>query len=142
MNSGAVVSRATEPVKPGNSNRTRAILRGLVPVLVAVAIALLPVPTNLKANAWYYFALFIGVIVGLMLEPIPPAAIGLVGVVAAGVLGLVEPKPSDAIRWALSGFSNSSVWLIFAAFMFSLGYEKTGLGRRVGLQSRETGLQR
>jgi L-tartrate/succinate antiporter len=38
-----------------------------------------------------------------------------------------------ALNWALSGFSNSTVWLIFAAFMFALGYDKTGLGRRISL---------
>ena len=37
------------------------------------------------------------------------------------------------MSWALSGFSNSTVWLIFGAFMFALGYEKTGLGRRIAL---------
>jgi L-tartrate/succinate antiporter len=41
--------------------------------------------------------------------------------------------PSAALSWALSGFSNGTVWLIFAAFMFSLGYAKTGLGTRVAL---------
>jgi len=40
---------------------------------------------------------------------------------------------SDALRWALSGFSNGTVWLIFVAFMFSMGYEKTGLGKRLSL---------
>jgi L-tartrate/succinate antiporter len=38
-----------------------------------------------------------------------------------------------ALTWALSGFSNTTVWLIFGAFMFALGYEKTGLGRRIAL---------
>src|SRR5215467_4820895 len=38
-----------------------------------------------------------------------------------------------SLSWALSGFSNSTVWLIFGAFMFALGYEKTGLGRRIAL---------
>jgi di/tricarboxylate transporter len=33
----------------------------------------------------------------------------------------------------LSGFSNTTVWLIFGAFMFALGYEVTGLGRRIAL---------
>jgi L-tartrate/succinate antiporter len=37
------------------------------------------------------------------------------------------------LSWALSGFSNTTVWLIFGAFMFALGYEKTGLGRRIAL---------
>jgi len=44
-----------------------------------------------------------------------------------------KPKPADEIRWALAGFSNSTVWLIFVAFMFALGYEKTGLGKRIAL---------
>lgn len=44
-----------------------------------------------------------------------------------------KPKPSDEIKWALAGFSNSTVWLIFIAFMFALGYEKTGLGKRISL---------
>jgi len=44
-------------------------------------------------------------------------------------------KPAaEAIKWGLSGFSNSTVWLIFAAFMFALGYEKSGLGKRIALQ--------
>src|ERR1035437_1310127 len=40
---------------------------------------------------------------------------------------------ADATKWALSGFSNDAVWLIFAANMFALGYEATGLGRRIAL---------
>lgn len=38
-----------------------------------------------------------------------------------------------ALTWALSGFVNTTVWLIFGAFMFALGYEKTGLGKRISL---------
>ncbi|MDU7191373.1 MAG: SLC13 family permease, partial [Veillonella sp.] len=33
----------------------------------------------------------------------------------------------------LSGFSNAIVWLIFAAFMIGIGYENSGLGRRIAL---------
>ena len=63
-----------------------------------------------------------------MLEPLPPAAIGLIGVTAATMLGSVAPKPADAIKWGLSGFSDGTVWLIFGALTLSTGYEKTGLG--------------
>ena len=43
-------------------------------------------------------------------------------------------NPANAsLSWALSGFANSTVWLIFAAFMFALGYDSTGLGRRIAL---------
>lgn len=117
--------------------------KAIIPVLVAVVIALIPAPEGLSANAWYYFAIFVGVIVGLILEPLPAAAIGLIGVVLIGILGLpfsAEQRadlafsvPSEAIKWVLSGFSNTTVWLIFAAFMLALGYQVTGLGRRLGL---------
>ena len=33
----------------------------------------------------------------------------------------------------LSGFSESTVWLIVGAFVFSIGYRKSGLGRRLAL---------
>jgi L-tartrate/succinate antiporter len=100
---------------------------------VATAIALAPQPRGLAANAWSYLALFAGVIVALVLEPIPPAAVGLVGVTVSAAAGLVAPNPADAIKWALSGFSDGTVWLIFGALVCSTGYEKTGLGRRIAL---------
>ena len=107
--------------------------KALVPVVAGAVLLLLPIPEGLKPNAWYYFALFVAVIIALILEPIPAAAVGLIGVTAATVSLLVVPKPADAIKWALSGFQDGTVWLIFVAFMFALGYEKTGLGRRVAL---------
>jgi L-tartrate/succinate antiporter len=69
----------------------------------------------------------------MIAEPIPGAALGLIGVIMAAVLGLVRPTPAEATSWALSGFANSTVWLIFAAYMFALGYSETGLGRRIAL---------
>jgi L-tartrate/succinate antiporter len=115
------------------------------PLSVAVLIALAPAPHGLPAHAWYYFAIFAGVVVGLILEPFPAAAVGLMGVTATAVLSkwalfspieLARPDFSAAsrsIEWALSGFANSTIWLSFAAFMFAVGYQKTGLGRRIAL---------
>ena len=107
--------------------------KALIPIVAGALLLLLPVPEGLKPNAWYYFALFVTVIIALILEPIPAAAVGMIGVTAATVSLWVMPKPADAIKWALSGFQDGTVWLIFVAFMFALGYEKTGLGRRVAL---------
>ena len=109
------------------------IWKSVLPLILGIIIALLPAPQGLTLTAWYYFAIFTAVILALILEPIPAAAIGFIGVFLVAVLGLAGPKPSDSIRWALSGFSNTTVWLIFGAFMFALGYEKTGLGRRIAL---------
>jgi L-tartrate/succinate antiporter len=119
--------------------------KAIIPIVVAVAIALLPAPNGLAPHAWYFFAIFAGVIVGLMTEPLPGGAVGLIGVTLVTCLApwvlyapaeLAKPgfKPANAaLTWALSGFSNATVWLIFGAFMFALGYEKTGLGRRIAL---------
>ena len=108
-------------------------LKMAIPVLVAVIVALLPTPEGLAVNAQYFFAVFLGVIVGLILEPIPPALIGLVGVAFSATFGLVGESAKASAKWALSGFSNGVIWLIFAAFMFALGYKKSGLGKRIAL---------
>lgn len=68
------------------------IWKAVVPVLVAVVIALLPVPEGLTPNAWNYFALFAGVVVGLILEPIFAAA------VAVSDLVLSPFNPSNTAR--------------------------------------------
>lgn len=111
----------------------RKVINTLIPLAVWGIILLIPVPRGLQPVAWYYFALFSAVIVGLIFEPVPGSIVGLIGVAAAAVLQLIAKKPGDSVKWALSGFSNSTVWLIFIAYMFGLGYEKTGLGRRIAL---------
>lgn len=117
-----------------------------VPTSVAIVFALLPTPAGLPSYAWFYFAIFTGVIAGLIIENLPGAGVGLIGVALVMIFSqfvLFSPeqlakegfKPAaEAIKWGLSGFSNTTVWLIFAAFMFALGYEKSGLGKRIALQ--------
>jgi hypothetical protein len=95
-----------------------------------------PVPSGLAPYAWYFFSIFVGVIVGLVLEPLPGAAVAIIGITVVTVLGrfaLFSPQQlsetgfhpaSAALAWALSGYSNSTVWLIFGAFILALGYEK------------------
>ena len=41
---------------------------------------------GMPQHAWYYFAIFVGVIVGLMFEPLPGGAIGLIGVALVALL--------------------------------------------------------
>lgn len=117
--------------------------KALLPVIVTLVLALIPAPAGCPQHAWYYFAIFAGVITALITEPLPIAAVGIVAVTIVAVLApwvlfspqqLAAPKFNAAnasLNWALSGFSNSSVWLIFGAFMFALGYQKTGLGPRI-----------
>jgi L-tartrate/succinate antiporter len=119
--------------------------RVAIPLAISGVLALFPAPAGLPQHTWYYLAIFAGVVAALVLEPLPGGAIGLIGVTLVGVLArwvllspgeLAQPgfRPENAaLSWALSGFSNGTVWLIFSAFMFALGYDKTGLGRRLAL---------
>ncbi len=118
---------------PSAQSKLRKHWKAIAPVLLWLALLLVPTPTGLSAEAWSYFALFAGVILGLILEPMPAAAIGLVGVAVASAFRYVEPSAASSVSWALSGFSNRTVWLIFGAYVFSIGYGKTGLGRRIAL---------
>lgn len=111
----------------------RRLWRVLLPLLVGALVVALPVPAGLTTEAWRYFAVFLAVIVSLITEPIPGATAGLIGITLATTLLLVAPRPVDSIRWALTGFADGTVWLMFVAFMFALGYAKTGLGRRIAL---------
>lgn len=116
-----------------------------LPLLTTLVLLCLPTPEGLAPYAWHFFAVFAGAIVGLILEPLPGAVVGLTAVVII-TLGsewlLFSPEqqaaanfnlPAMSFKWAVSGFSNSTVWLIFSAFMFAAGYEKTRFGRRLAL---------
>lgn len=115
------------------------------PLLAAIVMSIIPPPPDLPQNAWYFLAIFIAVVLGLILEALPGSAIGLTGVTAVTALApwtLFAPAefsasgfnaPARAIEWALSGFSNSTVWLAFSAFMFGTAYDRTGLGWRISL---------
>src|SRR5688572_8311244 len=141
----ALSNKAHDDVPPVDAKPMRISWTAIAPVAVAIIVALIPAPAGLPQHAWYFFAIFVGVIVGLMFEPLPGGAIGLIAVALVAVLSeyvffspeqLAKPgfnSARAALSWALSGFSNSTVWLIFGAFMFALGYEKTGLGRRIAL---------
>jgi L-tartrate/succinate antiporter len=131
--------------RTGQSVATGTALRAAVPIALAAVLALLPPPAGLAPHAWLYFAIFAGVVAALVLEPLPAPAIGLIAVAIVATLArwvLLAPdelaRPGIdatalAVRWALGGFANTTVWLAFGAFMFALGYERTGLGRRIAL---------
>ena len=121
------VQKATAPAGRG------VLLKWLVPVALALVLRLIPTPAGLSPAAWHYFALFVAVIAGLITEPIPGPAVGFVGVSFAAAFLFVGKTPAESLRWALTGFANDTVWLIFAANMFAVGYEVTGLGRRIAL---------
>ncbi len=135
----------TQVVDKASDGKLNRLFFMLAPFVVTALLLLMPVPEGLQPYAWYYFAIFVGVIVGLIFEPLPGAVIGLTGVVAIALTSqwvlfspedMAVPKfklAAESFKWAVSGFGNSTVWLIFGAFMFAAGYDKTRLGRRLAL---------
>ncbi len=104
---------------------TGRVVRGVATILVAVIIWFLPPPAGVAIKAWHLLAIFAATIVGLILQPLPMGAVVVIGTMATALTGTLSPAD------ALNGFSNTTVWLIFAAFLFARGFIKTGLGRRI-----------
>ena len=101
------------------------LTKGLLVVLIGLAIWFIPTPAGLKPQAWHLFAIFVATIFGFILQPIPIGAVAFISVAITGFLQVV--KPADV----LSGFGNTTIWLIVSAFLFAKGFIKTGLGRRI-----------
>ncbi|MFW2177266.1 MULTISPECIES: anion permease [unclassified Moraxella] len=108
-----------------------------IPSLIAVAITLLiwfviPVPEGVKPEAWHLFALFVGTITAIIGKAMPIGALSIIAIALVAITGVTNPKPADALKDALSSFSNSLIWLIGIAIIISYGLTKTGLGSRIG----------
>ncbi|MDN6640304.1 MAG: anion permease [Tetragenococcus sp.] len=84
-------------------------------------------PEALSASAWQMLAIFVATIVGCITQPLPIGAVSIIGFVTATLTKVID------IDTAVSGFGNSSIWLIAMAFFISRGFIKTGLGRRIAL---------
>ena len=81
-------------------------------------------PEGLKPQVWKLFGIYLATIVGLVLKPFPVPITVLLGVATSSIL-LSNTKD------VLAGYSNTALWLIFAAFGLSVAFGKTGLGHRI-----------
>ena len=111
----------TKPITVDRSKLTRA----LIVLLAGVIIWFLPPFDGLKPQAMHLTAIFVSTILGLILQPLPQGAVVLLGVAITAVTGTMT------IADTMAGFSDATVWLIVAAFLFARGFIKTGLGRRI-----------
>ncbi len=85
----------------------------------------LPTPDGATTEAWHLFIIFICIILGVILNPLPIGAI-----TSLGVLVCVVTKTLTLVE-CLSGVADEIVWLILLAFFISEGFIKTGLGNRI-----------
>jgi DASS family divalent anion:Na+ symporter len=101
----------------------------IIPLLITLAIGvviwLIKPPAGLHPQAWHLFAIFVATIVGLVIKPLPMGSVAILSLTATVLTATLT------IEQALSGFQNSTIWLIVIAFFISRGFIKTGLGARV-----------
>lgn len=101
-------------------------LRNVVIVLIISCIIwFLPAPQGITLPAWHLFSIFVGTILGFILQPLPIGAVAFIGVTVAALAGVISTST------AVSGFGNSTIWLIICAFLFARAFIKSGLGRRI-----------
>ena len=98
-------------------------------LLICVAIGLIlwfiPVPSGLEKDAWQLFSIFVATIVALVIKPVP---MGSTAIIALTLIVLTQIL---TLEQSLSGFQNTTIWLIVIAFFISRGFIKTGLGTRI-----------
>ncbi|MBE6477089.1 MAG: anion permease [Propionibacteriaceae bacterium] len=108
----------------------------LVPLGIAVVVGLLlwliPVPSGLAPNAWHLVAVFVATIVAIIGKAAPMGSISIMAMAVCAASRILAPgSTSDSISAALSGFSNSTIWLIVSAFFIARAVIKSGLGERL-----------
>ena len=104
---------------------TRAWRRWAVVLVPGVILYFIPV-AGLSAAQAHLLGIFIATIVALVAQPAP---MGVSVVIAMTLLALTRTLPPAKV---LSGFSNITVWMVFAAFLFARAVTATGFGKRVG----------
>jgi len=101
----------------------------LVPLIVTLAIGgvlwFIPPPEGINPKAWHLFAIFVATVAGFIAKPLPMGAVAMIGIMAVALTGTLS------IDTALSGFGNTVIWLVGAAFFVSRAVIKTGLGARI-----------
>jgi DASS family divalent anion:Na+ symporter len=123
----AVARTGSAPSPIGNTTGRRRAWRWIVVVAAPIAILSLSVPAGVTPQGWRLLAIFVGTILGLILQPLPMGAMALLGVAAVAFTGALTPGQ------ALAGYADPLVWMVFAAFCIARGMIKTGLGRRIAL---------
>ena len=105
----------------GSSKMVSAILT----VGIVIALWFFPVPEGLKPQAWHLFAIFMGSVVGFILQPLAAGSVALIAMVLAALTHTLK------FSEVLTAFSGGTVWLIVSAFILARAFIITGLGKRI-----------
>ena len=82
-------------------------------------------PEEMYHDSWHFFVIFLMVIFGMVLSPLPMSMMALIGVVVA------ISSHTVTFQQVFSGFSDRVTLLIVFAFILPRGLIKSGLGMRI-----------
>lgn len=99
----------------------------LVCILIAALLWFFPLSPDIPKHGQEVFAVFIAVIASFLLRPLPMGALVLLSLIILMITRTVT------MEQALSGYGDSTVWLVVAAFLISGAVVETGFGRRIAL---------
>jgi len=101
--------------------------------LVGLILWWLPAPAGLSIEGWRVFAVFFATILSFILRPIPMGPAVLIAIVTLAATQTLGESSKESFAAALSGYGNTTVWLVVAAFFIAGAMIRTGLGRRIAL---------
>lgn len=96
--------------------------RWIVPIAVGIIIWFLPVPAGLNPKAIHMLGIFLGTIAAILTNPMPSGAVMMTALAVSYFSGTLTLSQS------LSGLASGTVWMIFSAYVLSLGFVQSGLG--------------
>ena len=120
------------PERPGLGRETRPWALAAC-LAVGALVWFVPVPGGLEPSAWHLFAIFLATIVGIIAKAAPMGALSIIAMALCAATGVLAPDggSADKVSAALSGFSNSTIWLIVSAFFAARTVISSGLGERL-----------
>jgi DASS family divalent anion:Na+ symporter len=137
---GLIEPVPSEPLISGTHSREKATTGGhfdwltsrpaRLLALVAIyfiVVSAFPRPATVSPDGWRITALFLSTIAGLMIQPLPGAALVIISLT---LFVLVGGLPATRV---LAGFASPSVWLVLTAMLMSRALRDTGLSRRIAL---------
>jgi len=104
-----------------------AISTAIIAVVALLILYAVPRPASVTVQGWRLLAIFVCTVLALMLRPIAGGAAVLIGVTITIITGVLTPVQ------ALSGYGNTTVWLVLSAFFIARAIINSGLARRLAL---------
>jgi len=96
-------------------------------IFIAAALWMMDGLFDVPPQTWHIFSIFIAVIASFIIRPYPMGMMVMIGLFV-----LVATK-TISIQESLTGYGDSTVWLVIAAFLLAGAVLDTGFGKRVAL---------